>query len=85
MVVRCFCGSGAARVGPGKERLDYFTRRPKGMRRVTYLRVKVAAMRALERYHAALAVRFVGWLASFGYPWQTIAEPRRNGTRASCR
>ncbi len=54
------------RIRPGteNERLDYFPRRPKGMRRVTYQRIKAAALAALERYHAALDVKLVAWLNS---------------------
>jgi len=55
------------RSGTENERLDYFPRRPKGMRRVTYLRIKEAALRALERYHSALDVRLAGWLANLGF------------------
>jgi hypothetical protein len=33
---------------------------------VTYARIKVAALRALERYHDALDVRLLGWLATLG-------------------
>ncbi len=56
------------RIRPGTEndRLDYFPRRPKGMRRVTYQRIKAAALAALERYHAALDVKLAGWLAALG-------------------
>lgn len=58
-----------ARIRPGTEdaRLDYFPRRPKGLRRVTYQRIKAEALRALARYHAALDVRLLGWLASLGF------------------
>lgn len=44
------------RIRPGTEDagLFYFPRRPKGMRRVTYARIKADAMAALDRYHRAL-------------------------------
>ncbi len=41
----------------------YFPRRPKGMRRVTYARIKAAAMVALDRYHGALDVGLYRLLA----------------------
>jgi hypothetical protein len=45
-----------ARIRPGTADygLDYFPRRPKRMRRVTYERLKARAYYKLERYHNAL-------------------------------
>ncbi len=58
---------GAENVG-----LDHFPRRPKGMRRVTYQRIKAAALAALDRYHAALDVKLAGWLMSL--EWLGLRE-----------
>lgn len=65
------------RVRPGteNERLDYFPRRPKGMRRVTYQRIKAAALVALERYHAALDVKLAAWLESLGWLRERLGLP----------
>jgi hypothetical protein len=54
-----------ARVRPGTEdcRLDYFPRRPKGMRRVTYGRLKARAAAKLDRYHEHLDARLFPLLA----------------------
>jgi hypothetical protein len=42
------------RPGTGDYGLDYFPRRPKGMRRVTYRRLQARAHANLDRYHAHL-------------------------------
>ena len=46
------------RIRPGTwdAELDYFPRRPKRMRRTTYVRIKGEAFTALDRYHAGLDV-----------------------------